>query len=140
MKKELNYGNRVVVQTDQAPKAIGTYSQAIKVDNTVYLSGQIPLDPLTMELVNGGIEEQIRRVLDNLSAVAKGAGGSLQEIVKLNVYLTDLVHFPLVNQIMAELFQEPYPARAAIGVVALPVGALVEMDGVMVIFEEYGDY
>ncbi len=93
-----------------------------------------------MELVNGGIEEQIRRVLDNLSAVAKGAGGSLQEIVKLNVYLTDLVHFPLVNQIMAELFQEPYPARAAIGVVALPVGALVEMDGVMVIFEEYGDY
>lgn len=140
MKKELNYSNRVVVQSDHAPKAIGTYSQAIRVDNTVYLSGQIPLDPVTMVLVEGGVEEQIRRVLDNLSAVASEAGGSLRDVVKLNVYLTDLGHFPLVNEVMAEYFQEPYPARAAIGVVALPMGALVEMDGVMVVFEEYGDY
>lgn len=140
MKKETNFSNRVVVQTDQAPKAIGTYSQAVRIDNTVYLSGQIPLDPIAKVLVDGDIEDQIRRVLDNLSAVASEAGGTLRDMVKVNVYLTDLAHFPLVNQVMAEYFQEPYPARAAVGVVALPMGALVEMDGVMVIFDDYGDY
>lgn len=124
---------REVIRTDRAPQAIGTYSQAIKVGDTVYLSGQIPLVPETMELVSGDMEAQIRRVFDNLQAVAEAAGGSLQDVVKLNVYLTDLAHFPLVNQIMAQYFQEPYPARAAIGVAALPRGAAVEMDAVMVL-------
>ncbi len=124
---------REVVTTDQAPQAIGTYSQAIKVGNTVYLSGQIPLDPATMNLVEGGIEAQIRRVFDNLQAVCRAAGGSLQDIVKLNVFLTDLGHFATVNAIMAEYFQQPYPARAAIGVASLPRGAVVEMDGIMVL-------
>ncbi len=120
-----------IISTDQAPAAIGTYSQAVKVGTTVYLSGQIPLIPETMELVAGGIEVQIRRVFDNLSAVASAAGGNLADMAKLNVFLIDIAHFPIVNQVMAEYFDEPYPARAAIGVVALPKDAQVEMDGVL---------
>ncbi|MEE9344560.1 MAG: RidA family protein [Methylococcales bacterium] len=126
-----------VIQTDAAPKAIGAYSQAVKIDNTVYLSGQIPLDPQTMELIDGDIEQQICRVFDNLQAVAVAAHGSLEAIVKLNVYLTDLINFPIVNQVMAEYFSEPFPARAAVGVAALPKGAAVEIDAVMVICEDY---
>ena len=122
---------REMINTDQAPAAIGTYSQAVKVGNTVYLSGQIPLDPATMQLAEGGMEAQIRRVFDNLAAVARASGGSLADTVKLNVFLTDLGHFALVNQIMAAYFQEPYPARAVIGVAALPRGAQVEMDAVL---------
>ncbi|MCB1826112.1 MAG: RidA family protein [Candidatus Competibacteraceae bacterium] len=122
---------REIIKTDQAPAAIGTYSQAVKVGHAVYLSGQIPLDPVTAQLVDGGMEAQIRQVFDNLAAVARAAGGSLADTVKLNVFLTDLGHFALVNQIMAEYFQEPYPARAAIGVAALPRGAQVEMDAVL---------
>ena len=122
---------REIIKTDKAPQAIGTYSQAVKVNQTVYLSGQIPLVPETMDLVEGDMEAQIKRVFDNISAVTQAAGGSIEDIVKLNVFLTDLSHFPLVNQVMAEYFQEPYPARAAIGVAALPKGAQVEMDGVM---------
>ena len=122
---------REIIKTDQAPAAIGVYSQAVKVGNTVYLAGQIPLDPATMQLVAGDMEAQIRQVFDNLAAVAGAAGGSLADTVKLNVFLTDLGHFTLLNQIMAEYFQEPYPARAAIGVAALPRGAQVEMDAVL---------
>lgn len=122
---------REIIRTDQAPQAIGTYSQAVKTGNTVYLSGQIPLIPESMEMVEGDMQAQIRRVFDNLAAVARAAGGELEDIVKLNIFLTDLAHFPLVNEIMAEYFSEPYPARAAIGVAALPKGAGVEMDGVM---------
>ncbi len=125
--------DREVIQTDDAPQAIGTYSQAIKVGHTVYFSGQIPLVPETMELIEGGIEMQIRRVFDNLQAVARAAGGDLQDLVKLNVFLIDLVDFPSVNQVMAEYFTKPYPARAAIGVAALPKGAQVEMDAVMLL-------
>ncbi len=124
---------REIIKTDQAPAAIGTYSQAVKLGTTVYLSGQIPLDPGTMQLVNGGIEAQIRRVFDNLAAVAQAAGGSLADTAKLNVFLIDLNHFALVNQLMAEYFSEPYPARAAIGVAALPRGAEVEMDAILVL-------
>ena len=124
---------REIIQTDNAPEAIGTYSQAVKIDNTVYLSGQIPLDPKTMELVTGDIRAQITRVFDNLSAVATAAGGSLADVAKLNVFLTDLAHFPVVNEVMAEYFSEPYPARAAVGVAALPKGAEVEMDAVIVL-------
>jgi len=124
---------RKTIHTDRAPKAIGTYSQAVRVGDTVYLSGQIPLVPETMELVQGDMSMQICRVFDNLKAVAEAAGGALADIVKLNVYLIDLGNFPLINQIMAEYFQEPYPARAAVGVAALPKGAAVEMDAVMVI-------
>lgn len=123
---------RTTISTDRAPAAIGTYSQAVKVGNTVYLSGQLPLDPATKELATG-TEAQIRRVFDNLSAVAEAAGGSLAKVVKLTIFLNDLSHFPLVNQIMAEYFQEPYPARATLGVAALPRGAAVEMDAVMVL-------
>lgn len=123
--------SREVIATDAAPGAIGTYSQAVRVGGTVYLSGQIPLDPQTMEMVAGGIEAQIGRVFDNLAAVAAAAGGSLNDIVKLNIFLTDLAHFPLVNEIMADRFAEPYPARAAIGVASLPRGAAVEMDAIM---------
>lgn len=123
--------SREIIRTDQAPQAIGTYSQAVKVGQTVYLSGQIPLIPATMEMVEGDIEVQIRRVFDNLQAVARAAGGSLADVAKLNVFLTDLSHFPVVNQVMAEYFTEPYPARAAIGVAALPKDAGVEMDAVM---------
>ena len=122
---------REIIRTDNAPKAIGTYSQAVKVDQTVYLSGQIPLVPESMELIEGDIAVQIRRVFDNLSAVCQAAGGELGDIVKLNVFLTDLGDFPVVNEIMAEYFSEPYPARAAIGVAALPKGAGVEMDAIM---------
>ena len=125
--------NKIIISTDRAPKAIGTYSQAVKVGATVYLSGQIPLVPETMELVRGDMSAQIRRVFDNLKAVAEAAGGGLADVVKLNVFLTDLAHFPLVNQVMAEYFREPYPARAAVGVAALPKGAMVEMDAVMVL-------
>ena len=124
---------REIIHTDTAPQAIGTYSQAVKVDNTVYLSGQIPLIPGKMELVSGDIAAQIRRVFDNLKAVALAAGGDLKHVVKLNVFLTDLANFPTVNEIMAEYFSQPYPARAAIGVASLPKGAAVEMDAVMVI-------
>ncbi|MCU0971088.1 MAG: RidA family protein [Gammaproteobacteria bacterium] len=124
---------REIIRTDQAPQAIGTYSQAVKVGDTVYLSGQIPLDPATAELVAGDIEAQVRRVFDNLQAVARAAGGGLADVVKLNVFLTDLAHFPVVNRVMAEYFAEPYPARAAIGVASLPRGAAVEMDAVMVL-------
>lgn len=123
--------SREIIHTDKAPQAIGTYSQAVKVGATVYLSGQIPLVPETMEMVEGDMEVQIRRVFDNLSAVATAAGGSLADIAKLNIFLTDLGHFPLVNEVMAGYFQQPYPARAAIGVASLPKGAAVEMDGVL---------
>lgn len=124
--------NKQVITSDRAPAAIGPYSQAIKVGNTVYLSGQIPLDPETMEVVEG-MEQQICRVFDNLTAVAEAAGGSLQDIVKLNIFLTDLGHFGLVNEVMARYFNQPYPARAAIGVASLPKGVPVEMDGIMVV-------
>jgi reactive intermediate/imine deaminase len=119
-----------IIHTDGAPQAIGTYSQAVKVDNTVYLSGQIGLDPVSMKLVDG-IEAQVHRVFQNLKAVTAAAGGSMADIVKLNVFLTDLSNFALVNSIMAEYFTQPYPARAAVGVASLPRGALVEADGVM---------
>ena len=123
---------KTIIQTDAAPQAIGTYSQAVKVDGTVYISGQIPLDPASMEVVEGGIEAEIRRVFDNRQAVTEAAGGSLADIVKLNIFLTDLGNFPTVNEIMASYFQQPYPARAAIGVAALPKGVGVEMDAVLV--------
>jgi reactive intermediate/imine deaminase len=123
--------SRTIIQTDRAPQAIGTYSQAVRCGNTVYLSGQIPLDPASMQLVEGDMAAQIRRVFDNLAAVAGAAGGSLADVAKLNVFLPDLGHFTLVNEIMAEYFNEPYPARAAVGVAALPKGAQVEMDAVM---------
>ena len=122
---------REIIHTDQAPKAIGTYSQAVKVGNTVYLSGQIPLVPETMTMVEGDMRAQITRVFDNLKAVAEAAGGTLAHVAKLNIFLTDLGHFALVNEIMAEYFQQPYPARAAVGVASLPKDAAVEMDAVM---------
>lgn len=122
---------RTTIQTDAAPRAIGTYSQAVRHGTTVYLSGQIPLVPETMELIAGDMEAQIRRVFDNLAAVAAAAGGSLADVVKLNIYLTDLGHFTLVNTVMARYFSEPYPARAAVGVASLPKGARVEMDAIM---------
>ena len=124
---------REIIRTDRAPQAIGTYSQAVRTGDTVYLSGQIPLVPETMEMVEGNMETQIRRVFDNLSAVAAAAGGSLADVAKLNIFLTDLDHFALVNQVMADYFQEPYPARAAVGVAALPKDAQVEMDAIMVL-------
>ena len=126
MKKE-------IISTDEAPQAIGTYSQAVKVGDTVYLSGQIPLIPETMALESSDMRAQIRRVFDNLAAVARSAGGGLRDVVKLNVFLTDLANFPLVNEVMAQYFQQPYPARAAVGVAALPKGAAVEMDAVMIL-------
>lgn len=125
--------NKAVIHTDSAPAAIGTYSQAVKVNNTVYLSGQIPLDPQTMELVEGDIKVHIRRVFDNLQAVCEASGGDLSDIVKLNIFLTDLGNFASVNEVMAEYFDQPFPARAAIGVNQLPKGAQVEMDGIVVI-------
>ncbi len=121
-----------IIHTDDAPKAIGVYSQAVRAGQTVYLSGQIGLDPASMQMVEG-IEAQIVRVFENLKAVAQAADGSLDEVVKLNVYLTDLAHFTRVNEIMAKYFREPYPARAAVGVASLPRGALVEMDAILVI-------
>ena len=122
-----------IIQTESAPKAIGTYSQAVKVGDTVYLSGQIPLVPSTMEVLAGDMEAQIRQVFDNLKAVAEAAGGSLADIAKLNIFLTDLSHFALVNEVMADYFQQPYPARAAVGVASLPKDVPVEMDAVMVL-------
>ncbi|TVP91450.1 MAG: RidA family protein [Thioalkalivibrio sp.] len=122
---------REIIRTDAAPAAIGTYSQGVRVGDTVYVSGQIPLQPATMDLTEGDIEVQIRQVFDNVAAVASAAGGSLNDVAKLNVFLTDLSHFPLVNQVMSEYFSEPYPARAAIGVAALPKGAEVEMDAIL---------
>ena len=124
--------NKTIISTDLAPAAIGTYSQAVRVADTVYLSGQIGLDPATMQLVDG-IDTQIVRVFDNLKAVVEAAGGSLADVVKLNVFLTDLGHFAKVNEAMARYFSTPFPARAAIGVAALPRGALVEADGVVVL-------
>jgi reactive intermediate/imine deaminase len=121
-----------IISTDQAPQAIGIYSQAVRAGDTVYLSGQIGLDPVTMQLVEG-IEAQVRRVFDNLKAVTVASGGSLADIVKLNVFLTDLGNFALVNTVMTEYFSQPYPARAAVGVASLPRGALVEADGVMIL-------
>jgi len=121
---------KTIIQTPDAPAAIGTYSQAVRVDKTVYLSGQIGLDPTSMQLLDG-IEGQIHQVFKNLAAVAKAAGGSLDDVVKLNMYLTDLTHFPKVNEIMASYFSQPYPARAAVGVAELPRGAQVEADAVM---------
>ena len=126
--------SRQVIHTENAPAAIGTYSQAILVGNTLYLSGQIGLDPYSMELVEG-IEAQIRRVFDNLKAVCEAAGGTLADIAKLNIFLTDLSNFQLVNQIMGEYFAQPYPARAALGVASLPKNALVEMDGIVIIYQ-----
>ena len=120
-----------IIHTHNAPQAIGTYSQAVKVGQTVYLSGQIPLVPATMTVIDGDISAQITQVFDNLKAVAEAAGGALSDIVKLNIFLTDLANFPLVNEIMGQYFQEPYPARAAIGVAALPKNVGVEMDGIM---------
>ena len=125
--------NKAIIHTDDAPAAIGTYSQAVKVNNTVSLSGQIPLHPETMTLVSDDISDQIRQVFDNLSAVCEASGGDINSFVKLNIFLTDLSHFPIVNDIMAEYFQQPFPARAAIGVRALPKDAQVEMDGIIVI-------
>jgi reactive intermediate/imine deaminase len=122
---------RQTIQTNRAPAAIGTYSQAVRVGDTVYLSGQIPLDPSTGQLVTGDIDAEIKRVFDNLKAVAEAAGGSLAHVVKLTVFLTDLVHFPKVNEIMATYFSEPYPARAAVGVAQLPKGARVEMECIL---------
>ncbi len=123
--------SRTIVHTDKAPKAIGPYSQAVKVGNTVYLSGQIALDPATGELIEGDVEKQARRVFENLRAVAVAAGGSLASAVKLTIYLTDLGKFPVVNHVMTEYFSQPFPARATIGVVSLPRGAAVEIDGVL---------
>lgn len=119
------------IHTHQAPDAIGTYSQAVRAGATVYLSGQIPLDPATMELVEGGFEAQAARVFENLAAVARAAGGGLGDIVKLNVYLTDLADFPQVNEVMGRYFDPPYPARAAVQVAALPKGAVIEIDAIM---------
>ncbi len=124
--------NKLIIQTPDAPATIGTYSQAVRVDDTVYLSGQIGLDPNTMQMVEG-IEKQVNQVFQNLRAVASAAGGSLNDVVKINIYLTDLAHFAKVNEIMATYFHQPYPARAAVGVVTLPRGALVEADGVLVL-------
>ena len=124
--------SKTIISTPNAPAAIGTYSQAVKMGDTVYLSGQIGLDPVTMQMVEG-IEAQIARVFENLKAVAEAAGGSLADVAKLNIYLTDLGNFARVNETMAKYFTAPYPARAAVGVAALPRGALVEADGVLVL-------
>lgn len=125
--------NKAIIHTASAPAAIGTYSQAIKVNNTVYLSGQIPLDPVTMTLVEGDFAAQAHQVFKNLQAVCEAANGTLADIVKLNIYLTDLANFPIVNEVMGQYFQEPFPARAAIGISQLPRAALIEADGVLVI-------
>jgi reactive intermediate/imine deaminase len=125
--------NKAIIYTDKAPAAIGTYSQAVKVKSTVYLSGQIPLDPVTMQLVPGDFATQAHQVFKNLRAVCEAADGNLNLIVKLNIYLTDLNNFPIVNEVMGQYFQEPYPARAAIGINQLPRNSLIEADGVMVI-------
>jgi reactive intermediate/imine deaminase len=128
--------SKEIISTDKAPQAIGTYSQAVKIQSasggaTVYLSGQIPLVPETMDMIEGDIQQQIHRVFKNLKAVANAAGGDLSDVVKLNIFLTDLTNFPQVNEVMAEYFQQPYPARAAVGVAALPRDAEVEMDAIL---------
>lgn len=127
--------SKTIIATDRAPQAIGTYSQAVRVGDTVYISGQIPLVPETMELVEGDMETSIRRVFDNLKAICEAAGGSLADIVKLNIFLTDLGNFALVNEVMATYFEQPYPARAAVGVASLPKAVAVEMDAVMVLVD-----
>ena len=123
--------SRSIISTPDAPKAIGTYSQAVRVGDTVYVSGQIPLNPATMEMVTGDIEAEIRRVFDNLAAIIKAAGGTFDQVAKVTVFLTDLAHFAKVNEIMATYFREPYPARAAVGVAALPRAARVEIECVL---------
>jgi len=128
---------KTIIETNKAPHAIGTYSQAVKINDTVYLSGQIPLVPETMEIADGDISDHIRQVFENLKAVAEAAGGDFFDIVKLNVFLTDLSDFPIVNEIMSEYFSKPYPARAAVGVAALPKGVAVEMDAIMVLRDSY---
>ncbi|RYY02867.1 MAG: RidA family protein [Gammaproteobacteria bacterium] len=125
--------NKAIIHSDDAPAAIGTYSQAVKVNNTVYLSGQIPLDPTTMQLVDGDFAAQAHQVFKNLRAVSEAAGGGLKDIVKLNIYLTDLTNFPIVNEVMGQYFTAPYPARAAIGINQLPRASLIEADGILVI-------
>lgn len=125
--------NKAIIHSDKAPKAIGTYSQAVKVSDTIYLSGQIPLVPETMEMIEGDFAAQATQVFKNLEAVCQAANGSLKNIVKLNIYLTDLSNFPIVNEVMSQFFEEPYPARAAIGISELPKGALVEADGIAVV-------
>lgn len=125
--------NKAIIHSDDAPAAIGTYSQAVKVNNTVYLSGQIPLDPISMQLVDGDFAAQAHQVFKNLRAVCEAAGGGLKDIVKLNIYLTDLANFPVVNEVMSQYFTAPFPARAAIGINQLPRASLIEADGVMVI-------
>ena len=125
--------DREIIRTTRAPAAIGTYSQAVKTGRMVFLSGQIPLDPETMQLVGDDIRAQIRRAFENLAAVAEASGGSLADAVRVTIYLTDLTHFPIVNEIMAQYFDEPYPARAAIGVAQLPRGAAVEIDAILVL-------
>lgn len=122
-----------IISTDQAPAAIGAYSQAVRAGNTVYISGQIPLDPATMEVVEGGVDAQIRRVFENVKGVCEAAGGDLSQVVKLTVFLTDLSNFPTVNEIMAEYIEQPYPARAAVGISALPKGVEVEIEGILVL-------
>jgi reactive intermediate/imine deaminase len=131
MNSPTNKTPRSIVQTSRAPQAIGTYSQAVRTGDTVYVSGQIPLDPATGALVTGDIDAEIRRVFDNLRAIAEAAGGSLASTVKLTVFLTDMGHFPRVNEIMATYYSQPYPARAAVGVAALPRGARVEMECIL---------
>jgi reactive intermediate/imine deaminase len=123
--------NRKIIATNNAPQAIGTYSQAVQTGQTVYVSGQIPLIPETMTLIDGDIAEQTRQVFRNLNAIAEAAGGTLKDYVKLNIFLTDLSNFQTINQIMEEFFQQPYPARAALGIAALPKGAEVEVDGII---------
>lgn len=125
--------SKTIIHTEHAPAAIGAYSQAVRAGNTVYLSGQIPLDPTTMQCVEGGFAEQAHQVFKNLQAVCEAAGGSLNDIVKLNAFLTDLSNFAVFNEVMAQYFTQPYPARAAIGVASLPRGVMVEADGVMVL-------
>ncbi len=131
-----------IISTEKAPAAVGTYSQAVAITDgtTIYLSGQIPLVPETMEVIEGGIENEIHQIFKNLSAVCEEAGGSLDDIVKLNIFLTDLNNFALLNEIMATYFEQPYPARAAIGIKELPKGVSVEMDGVMVLNSDQYSY
>ncbi len=131
-----------IISTEKAPAAVGTYSQAVAITGgvTIYLSGQIPLVPETMEVIEGGIENEIHQIFKNLSAVCEEAGGSLDDIVKLNIFLTDLNNFALLNEIMATYFEQPYPARAAIGIKELPKGVSVEMDGVMVVNSDQYSY
>jgi reactive intermediate/imine deaminase len=123
--------NKQIISTSNAPSAIGAYSQAVRTGNTVYISGQIPLDPATMEVVEGGFEAEARRVFENLKGVAEASGGSLNDVVRATIYMLDLSHFAKVNEIMAEYFDEPYPARAAVGVAQLPKGVAIEMDAIL---------